>query len=370
MKSVAVFFGGKSVEHDISVITGVMTVNSLDRTKYNGVPIYVDKNGEWFSGEELFDLDNYKNLNQKKLKRVTFFGGDNKLYCVRGKRVKPLCEIAVAINCMHGERGEDGSLSGLLAMCGVPLASPPTMASAVCMDKSFTKTAMKGLGVNTLKSITVFDILELSRYENKFVYPLIVKPNKSGSSIGVTKADNFEQLKNGVLYALRLGVSAIIEPCLTDFIEINCACYLGADGSLCVSQCERPVGRSEILSFNDKYESGKRVFPADIDSKLADKIRKLTEKIYMGLSLSGVIRIDYFIANGKILVNEINTVPGSLAYYLFGNNLKTLTEMLNNLIEKAQADFAKTQTIQTDYKSGVLNGLGAKGVKKNAHKKD
>ena len=128
------------------------------------------------------------------------------------------------------------------------------------------------------------------------------------------------------------------------------------------------MGRESVLTFSDKYEGGKRVFPADIDEKLAVKIKKITAKIYQKLHFSGVIRVDYFISGGKIFVNEINSVPGSLAYYLFGNKLSTLTEMLSSMIEGAEKDFSVAQTYQTEFKSGVLGGCVGKGVK--AHKKD
>ena len=128
-------------------------------------------------------------------------------------------------------------------------------------------------------------------------------------------------------------------------------------------ECERPVGRTEILSFADKYENGKRVFPADIDKKLSDKIKQISEKIYRALKFKGVIRIDYFIANGKIYVNEINTVPGSLAYYLFSDTLKGFTKMLNELINVAERDYSKNSTAQRIYNTGVLKMLGGKGNK-------
>ena len=147
MKNAVVFFGGKSVEHDVSVITGVMTANSIDKTKYNAVPVYVSKSSEWYSGESLLDLDGYKNIDFNKLQRVTFLTGDNRLHIVKGKKLKELCAVAVGINCMHGGIGEDGSLSGLLNFCGVPLASPSLLSASVSMDKNFTKTALKGFGV-------------------------------------------------------------------------------------------------------------------------------------------------------------------------------------------------------------------------------
>ena len=363
MKCVAVFFGGQSVEHDISVITGVMALNSLDGNEFCAIPIYVDKKGEWYTGGILKDLDNYKTLNYKKLSRVTLVGGDNSLYVIKKNKLKKLCALSVALNCMHGERGEDGCLYGLLAMSKIPLASPPLAPSAVCMDKTFTKTVMKGLGVKTLNSVTVNSVEDLEFIKKRLKYPLIVKPNKLGSSIGVSKVTCDDDLKTAISYALRFGESAIIEPCLENFIEINCACYRDSAGNIVVSDCERPVGRSEILTFGDKYTSGKRIFPADIDRKLSEKIKKTTQKVYRECGFTGVIRIDYFLSNNDIILNEINTVPGSLAYYLFGNTLKTLTELLSEVIRYALNDYARSLSVQTEFKSGVLTCSGGKGAK-------
>ena len=364
MKSVVVFFGGKSVEHDVSVITGVMTLNSIDKEKYSPVPIYVDKKGEWYTGDILKDPDEYNNLNYKKLSRVTLVGGSNVLYRIKNNRLKPIDSVAVAINCMHGGSGEDGSFAGLLKSCGIPLASPPILPSAVSMDKRFTKTVMSGLKVKTLPFVFAKKESDAETAEKNLQYPMIVKPNLLGSSIGVMRAKDKGQLVAAIRYALRFGSGAIIEPCLEDFVEINCAAYLSGNKEITVSECERPVGRDKILTFGDKYEDGKRVFPADIDKKLSDKIKQTTEKIYRELDFRGVIRIDYFISGGVVYLNEINAVPGSLSYYLFSKTLKGFTVMLSDIRALAEKEFAVSSTFKTDYKSGILSGVGSKGAKR------
>lgn len=365
MKTVAVFFGGKSVEHDISIITGVMAANSIDRTLYSVIPVYVDKNGAWFTGESLLDLDAYKNLDYKKLVRVAIVGGENALYAVKKSKLKELARVTCALNCMHGERGEDGSLSGLLNMCLIPCASPQILASAVSIDKRFTKTVLKGLGVKTLPCKVVKSVFECDDITKKIQFPVIVKPNLLGSSIGISKVKDTTELKRAVSYALLYGESAVVEKCLENFTEINCAAYMRADGSVRVSECERPIGRSEVLSFGDKYRTGKRVFPADIDKSISDKIKKITEKVYVELGVIGVVRIDYFVVGSEVYLNEINSVPGSLAYYLFGDTLKSFTLMLNELFDAADKKYAYLQSVKTDYNSGVLSSLGGKGAKAN-----
>lgn len=363
MKSVAVFFGGKSVEHDISILSGVMVLNSIDKTKFNPIPVYIDKSGEWFTDPKLFDLDEYKKLETKKLKSVCIVQGQNILYQVKNKKLKKIDNIFCAVNCLHGERGEDGCLAGLLKMSDIPLTSSDLLPSAISMDKSFSKIALKGIGVPTLKSITVNSIKEVEKVLKTFEFPLIVKPNLLGSSIGITKATDKESLLFGISNALKYGESAIIEQFLSDFIEINCAVYRDENGIVNVSECERPIARDKILSFGDKYQDGKREFPAKIDSGLAVKIKKLSKKVYQSLNFDGVIRIDFFIFDNKVFVNEINSVPGSLSYYLFYDTMKGFSKMLNSLIMASNRKFLQNNAVITEYNSGILSSFGSKGAK-------
>ena len=361
MKNIAVFFGGVSVEHDVSVITGVLTCNSLDKT-YNVVPVYVDNTGEWFTGESLLDPDIFNNLNYKKLTRVTFTAGSNRLYAVKGRKLKELCAVACAINCMHGERGEDGSLSGVLKMCNIASASPDIYPAAFAMDKVLSKRAVKGIA-NVLPFVAVSSVSQAGENCLPFDYPVIVKPVLGGSSIGIKIAENKQELSRAVGYALRFGKRVMIEPCLTDFTEINCAAYMTSDG-IKVSECEMPVRRTDYLTFADKYESGKRIFPADIPEKISAKIKKITETVYKTFAFTGVIRIDYFLKDGKVYLNEVNSVPGSLAYYLFSDTTKGFTAMLNELIEVGRVGFAEDGTIKKSYDSGILHAVGSKSAKR------
>ena len=361
MKSIAVFFGGVSVEHDVSVITGVLTCNTLKKTA-DVLPVYVDRSGEWFTGESLFDPDGYTRIDYKKLTRVTFVAGANKLYAVRGKRLKELCAVSTAVNCMHGERGEDGSLAGILKMCGIANASADVFPAALAMDKVLTKRAVKGIA-DVLPYIYAESVKQAEEKCLPFDYPVIVKPVLGGSSIGVKTADNKDELSRAVGFALRFGRRVMIEPCLKDFTEINCAAYRTAKG-LKVSECEMPVRRTDFLTFSDKYESGKRVFPADIPKKTSDKIKKITAKVYEIFAFTGVIRIDFFISGDKIYLNEINSVPGSLAYYLFTDGLQGFSDMLEELLEVARIDFAEDNTLKKTFDSGILHGVGSKSAKR------
>lgn len=368
MKNIAVFYGGVSVEHDVSIITGVMTVNSLDKQKFNSIPVYVDKDGAWYTGELLLDIDEYKSLDVSKLTKITFLSGSDKLYIVKKKKVIPLCRISVAINCMHGERGEDGSLAGLLKMCNIPLASPSLLASSICMDKCATKIFLKGIGVKTLPYVickTVGSPSEIALVESKLSYPLIVKPVSLGSSIGISKASNTKELEYALSYAMRYSTRAIVEPLLLDFTEINCAVYKNGAENILTSQCERPIGLNDILTFDDKYKVGEREFPAKIPKKLSSKIQQTAQSIYSKLNISGIIRIDFMISSeGQILVNEINTVPGSLSYYLFCTKLKEFTEILTQLIMIAEKEYAIESSVKTKFSSSILFSTGNKSAKR------
>ena len=363
MKNVLVIFGGKSVEHDVSVITGVMTANVIDKQKYNVIPVLITADGEWVSGKELFDIDGYKSLDVKKLSKVTLTCASPILYKKKGKKLKEIASIYVAINCLHGGEGEDGSIAGLFNCCNIPLASPNVLSSAISMDKRFTKIVLKGLGVNVLPCDEVSSQTEAEMIKERLTYPVIVKPNLLGSSIGITKAKTPNELIESVNGALRYGERAIIEPCLDGFMEINCAAYKDQNGKIKVSECERPVGKSNILSFNDKYQGGKRIFPADVSQDVSEKIKRITKTVYKECGFNGVIRIDFFVKEDEVYLNEINAVPGSLAYYLFCDTLREFSVMVEGLIQKGVNDFAKKSTFNTSYKSNVLLGFGSKGAK-------
>ncbi len=364
MKNIAVFYGGESIEHDVSVISGVLVLNSLDKEKYNAVPIYVDYDGVWYTGEILKDISTYKKLEINKLTRVSLIGGSNLLYKVKKGKIKELLTVSCAINCMHGERGEDGSLAGLLNMCKIPIASPKMLASSVCMDKSVCKTFFKGLKVKCLPCITLSEYDDFDKFEKSVEYPAIVKPATGGSSIGVKKAENKTALRKAVDFAFRYSNKVIIESLLTNFTEINCAVYKNAQKEIIVSPCERPVGETELLTFLDKYSLGKREFPANIEKKISDKIREIAKKCYIGLDLEGIVRLDFMLKDGAIYLNEINTVPGSLAYYLFCDTLKEFSNILSSLIIRAEREYSAGESLQRKYSSSVLELKGVKSSKR------
>ena len=372
MKNILVFYGGKSCEHDVSIITGVLTLNSLDKSLFKPIPIYVAHSGEWYTGDSLFDVQFYKNFSEKTLKKVTLISGDSALY-IKGKKLKKLCNIYSAINCLHGLNGEDGSLSGLLKLHNIPLASPDIFSSSLSIDKEYTKFVLSGLKVNRLNYIKLYDHLyyqDKEKYilevENSLGYPVIIKPANLGSSIGVCSAGDRASLEKAIEGGFVYDDKIIIETKLSNFIELNSAAYKGQNGVV-VSMVERPISASEILTFKDKYEGfkggGIREFPAKIPNKITKKIQSVTKRIYEELGFFGIIRIDYLLVGDKLYLNEINTVPGSLAYYLFSDTLKGFTEILTEIIELSVQNHLKFLSRKFDYKSSVLKIDGVKGGK-------
>lgn len=363
MKNIIVFFGGESVESDVSVITGLITLNSIDGAKFNACPVFIDERGDWWTGDVLKDIDEYKNLNKKRLKQVTLVAGSNKLYAMRKNKLKELFTVSCAINCTHGGNGENGNLAGLLETHKIPVVCPPALASSIAMDKGITKAMLRGIGVKTLPCITVRSLGD-KRVE-KIKLPAVVKPARLGSSIGIEVAKTKEELSFALSGAFRFDDKVIVEPLMTGFTEINCACYKMGGDNVIVSECEKPVGKNEVLTFDDKYNVGRRQFPAKIDKSVSDKIKRITEKIYRALEFSGVIRIDYFVdKNGEVFVNEINSIPGSMAYYLFCETLAEFSCMLTALIAQAEKEFSAKSTLIKKFQTSLLSIKGSKGAKR------
>ena len=379
LKKVLFLFGGKSCERDISVITGVLCSNSVDKTRYSPVPVYITEDG-WFTGEKLCDPSFYKQRDTSGLKKVAVLPCSEALYDVTSGKLKKMFDVYCAVNCCHGMNGEDGTLAGLFKLCRIPFASPDVMASSVFMDKAAGKYYLAGANIPVLPFYSFtgeryFGNRELCAVlvEKKIGFPCIIKPANLGSSIGISIAKNREEFKISVERALRFDDKILIEPALKNFTEINCAAY-AKNGKIIVSECENPKFNGEFLTFSDKYSSGLkntvyREFPADIPDKTAAKIKELTLAIYKKSFITGVIRADFLVSeDGEVFVNEVNTVPGSLALYLFRDSPARYGEVLTDLIEEGvranRAYLNRTFTFGSD----VLSNTGAKsGAKSSVH---
>lgn len=356
-KSIAVIFGGKSNENEVSVITGTMAANVLKSGGDTVTPLYMSQRGELYTGEGLLNITSYKDGGYEKCSRAVVGKGGVYVLNKRGK-MKKYVKIDVALNCCHGGWGEGGGVCGLFALNDIPLASAGMFESAAFMDKYFTKRVLRSLGVKVARYVYVRSPDEYLKAE-KLQYPLIVKPAKLGSSIGIECAENREELETAVAAAFLYDDGVICEKYVENRREINCAAYF-ADGKVVVSECEEAVSDGDILSFDDKYSGGgTRVMPADIPESLAMKIRKITGNVYSRLNMRGIVRFDYLLGGDTVYLSEINTVPGSLAYYLLSSGFKDFYPVLKAVIVQAEVDY-KEAASKTLLKTGILNNVSYK----------
>lgn len=363
---VAVVFGGESCEHDVSIITGVQLINKFNNYLYDIVPIYIAKGGVWYTGEELNDLDNYSvGLNYKKLKKCSLVAGSNVLHIIKGKKLVPYTEIDVVIPCMHGVRGEDGALSGVLELSHIPYTSCSLCSSAVSMDKGVFKTFAKGLGISVIDGFVV-DYNEFLIDESKIIdkisdfgLPIIIKPCRQGSSIGIEVVKNVADMKKALNMAFQYDKRVLVEKYVDVDKEVNLALF-DNKGELVVSSTETPLSSDEILSFDNKYrknaggfETIKRIMPASINEGAYCELLNMATKVYRGLDMFGVVRFDFILdRSGMLYLNEVNTIPGSMANYLFDKSKypypRLIELMISNAVKRFERDLGIKKTIDTD----------------------
>lgn len=367
-KTVIVIFGGKSVEHDISVITGVQASLYLSATDYEVIPVYI-RNDDWFIGKKLSDISSYINFNEKGLKKA--FVKNGVLY-IKGKRfIRKYRNVYCALIAAHGGSGENGELEGLLGMENVPHTASGVYGSSVSMKKHAAKLLAESLSVNTAE----YMVLGVENYRNKSKIvakiteelgtDVIVKPANLGSSIGITVAKDTNSLEEGLDLAFMFDDEVLIERALKVDYELNVALYKSS-GKIVFGEIEKPARRSEILSFDDKYVGGskgmassEREVPAVISKPARDKIRKWASELYAELDMNGIVRMDFMVENGEIFFNEINSVPGSLALYLFD---AAPHELLSEIIEESVRRAENKKFLNRGFESSVLS-LAADGFK-------
>lgn len=389
---VGVFFGGKSVEHEVSVISGLQAYNAFNRDKYEPIPVYITRDNEFYTGEAIGDIANYKNIPAllQRSTRVFFMCEQGQVqliqYPVKKLGSSVVAQIDVAFPVVHGANVEDGSIQGFLRHYNIPLVGCDVAASAVSMDKYVTMTVLKDNGIPVLDSVTLnvkaYERDEEAAYvnvEEKIGYPVIVKPVNLGSSVGIKVAKDREGLREALEYAFTFGARVLIQHAIMNLREINCA-VLGDYEDAQASECEEPISGDEILSYEDKYVAGskggsegmrtaKRELPADLTPQKREEIRQMAVKTFQALNCSGVARIDFMIDRDtdQVYVNEINPIPGSLAFYLWEALDKPYAELLDDMVGLALKREREEKSMQTSFDSNILqnaNLSGAKGIKK------
>lgn len=392
---VAVLFGGRSVEHEVSIITGIQAFCALNRDKYDPIPLYISKDNRFYTGEALGKIETYRDMKacMAAATQVLLVPSANGVDMIRYPTKKfgnnLIGSFEVALPAVHGTNVEDGTLMGMLEMLNVPYASCDIMSSAIGMDKYLMKAALNHAGVPVLPALS-FSGKEYAqnsdavadRIEAGLGYPVIVKPVNLGSSVGISRADNRDKLIAALDDAFGFAARALVERAVTPLREINCAVLGDADEAR-ASVCEEPVNSDEILSYRDKYLSGgkssksgksggmsdlKRRCPADIPDEMARTVQELAVKTFRTLGCSGVARID-FLNNpetGELWVNEINTIPGSLSFYLWEAAGLPFDKLLDEMISLAFKRHRDRDALNFDYDTNILSAVslgGAKGSK-------
>lgn len=391
---VGVLYGGKTTEHEVSIITAVQAMEHLNLDKYEVIPMYLTKENEMYTGEPLKEIEIYREpeLLKRYCKNVVCYNrnGALALQSKNGIFKKIVKEVDIVIPCVHGYNMEDGNVQGMLDLFGVPYTGSDIYGCTVGQDKVFQKQILKENGISVPKYTWFYD----NDYEQndakiiedikKIGLPVVVKPARQGSSIGIGVAKTEEELKNAIEEAIKYDDKILVEELIPNMVELNCS-VLGSN-AYCEASCiEQVMGKDEILSFNDKYIgsgakkgiagkmgaskgmlSSDRVIPAEIPEKLTNDIMETSKKVFKALGASGCVRIDYLYDKKakKYYVNELNTIPGSLAFYLWTPLNKEYDELLDDMINIAVKRYKKKLRKTTSFTSNILQNFGGlKGTK-------
>lgn len=386
MIRVGVIFGGETVEHEVSVISAVQAMNKLDSEKYEIIPIYITKEGEWYTGSSLKDIDTYKDMDLLKryAKNVVLYKKNDRFVLQKKGFFKNIVkDVDVILPVVHGTNVEDGVLQGYLKTIGVPFAGSGVTPSAIGQDKIIQKQVFEVSELPITKYHWFYDCDYnndsegvIKEIENKLKYPMIVKPATLGSSVGISSVEDKKELQKAIEDAIKYDNKVVVEEKVENLVEVNIS-VLGNYENIKLSELEEVVTDNALLTYEDKYVGGKkgsskgmasasRIIPAKIDKKLKETVEEVATKAYRALGLSGVSRIDFLIDKDKkkVYINEVNTCPGSLAFYLWDAKGKNFTELLDDLLNIAIKDYKKDRKKVRSFKSNILSGFnGLKGAK-------
>lgn len=385
---VAVMFGGKSVEHEVSIISGIQAIMSMDREKYDIIPVYITKKNEMYIGEDIGKIDEYKNIDAllRKSSRAVIISENGKAALTAWPPKKfgknPSVEFDMAFPIVHGTNVEDGTLQGYLKTLGVPFVGCDVTASALGMDKYATKAVLKENGIPVLDSL-LFSMKDyqdvdgiVKRTEERFGYPVIVKPYNTGSSVGIAVAKGQEELIRAIDDAFLYARKIIVEHAILNLREINCS-VLGDDTKAEASVCEEPMHTKDILSYEDKYLGSSkngaskgmagvsRQIPAEIPEELTKKIQDCAVRAFQCLGCAGVARMDFMLDgdDGQVYFNEINTIPGSLSFYLWEPAGVPYKELLDRMIQLGLKRAREEESLTFTFDTNILNRQSLSGVK-------
>lgn len=385
---VGVIFGGETVEHEVSIISALQAIENMNREKYEIIPIYIAKDRTWYTGHMLFDIDVYKDF--KDLKKYatpcTLISKDGGFYLQKTKGIfrKNITDLDVAFPIVHGNNVEDGTLHGYLKTVGIPFVGSGVLGSALGQDKVVMKQVFSAMNLPIVDYRWFYDTEyaemgeEILKSIRSLGYPVIVKPATLGSSVGITYVKEESEIKKAIETAIQYDQKIIVEKAVPNLVEVNCS-VLGNYSYQETSEIEEVMSTDEFLTYQDKYISGgkgkaskgmasaSRIIPARIEQNTAKEIKDLATAAFRALNLSGVCRVDFLInkETKKVYINEPNTIPGSLSFYLWEPTGKKYRELLDELLTLAIKDYKEKNKKIYSFDTNILSGyvMGAKGLK-------
>ena len=386
---VGVIFGGESVEHEVSIISALQAIDNIDKEKYDVVPIYIGKNRIWYTSDKLLDIDEYKDLDllMRKCKEVTLCKKDNEFCLINTKGImnKVVNIIDVAFPIVHGANVEDGTLAGYLNTVGIPYVGSGVLGASLGQDKVLIKQVLKSANIPLVDYVWFYDVDYEERKEEylkkikKLGYPVVVKPATLGSSVGINFVKNEKVIEDAINEAIEYDKKIIVEKAVENLIEVNCS-VLGNYENATSSVLEEVLSDNMVLTYEDKYVGNSktkgakggmtntsRIIPANISKDLTKKIQDTSVEVFKVMNFSGVVRIDYLIDSKtkEYYVNEPNTIPGSLSFYLWDKTDKNYSELLDDLISLSIREYKNRQKKIYSFNTNILKNFnGVKGVKK------
>ena len=382
--NVAVFMGGKSTEHEISCISASQVIKALDENKYEIIPVYIAKNNDLYTGDALLDISNFSDNIIDKLEKVCIYKDGTKVYVkpINGM-FKKAKAIDVAFEVVHGTNCEDGTLSGFLEMLDIPYTGSDVLGSALGQDKAIMKEVFEHEGINIVDWFYIlpndYNLDETKKKAKKIGYPLIIKPANLGSSVGIEVIHGEDELEEKIKECSKYDFKLVIEKMVTDMKEVNIS-VMGSIFEQKVSAIEEVYKEGEFLDFTNKYEKGSkgtkgakgaksqgskgmastsRKVPADISDVQKGKVESMAVKAFKALNAKGAVRIDFIIDNKteEVYVNEINTIPGSLAFYLWSEVGIDFSKECDELIQNALRMYREKQKKTYSFDTNILSNF-------------
>lgn len=378
--NVGVIFGGKSLEHEMSIITAIQAMNNIDTDKYDVIPIFITKDREWYTGGSLRFVDTYKDMDLLKryTKRVNLINKNGRyILQTNGLFKREICELHLAFPMLHGTNGEDGSIHGYLNLVGIPYVGSNIFSAAVSQDKAFVKQILKANDIPVINFVWFGERFYRNKKEELFKqidvlkYPLVLKPSTLGSSIGIKIIRRKEEIDSTIERSFDIDTKIIIEEMIEDAIEYNCSVLLTPNGNI-TSEIEEITTNKEIRTYGDKFiyedteeSSIKRVCPAKISDKLRKQIEFYSLSIFKILNMRGTARVDFLYdkKNNNLFVNEVNCIPFCFAHHLWEARNISYKELLNILMKDAIDNELKLQSMNLVLDSEIISKMTNRTIK-------